>query len=466
MKQTTLSFIPFCVEYMRGKDFSSQGKWPQSFFIVAGLISLLALAVPVASQCPDWNFEVGNEYISSIDISSDGSRILAGTTMGEVYFLDDKGRLLWTLQVPGRLIARIAPDNSSFIVGSQESRQKDKGAVRCYSMNGTCLWREVTGWVTDIDFSRDAEMMVVGTRMGDVIVLDSQGNKLGSYNDFPKTYVVNAVGISGDASRIAYSLCEIKPALEVVTVSNGRRRVSTRVENSNLYDMIKLSGDGKYIVTKGGEGTISELALFDENTKKIWSKDLYRIHDLAINEDGGLVLAASDDSFLRVYAISGDPLWNFSRSGGITALSVNLDKGLIASGSGDGNIDVLSFSGDTIWTFLAERFPESRVTAVKVSGDGDSLIAVLNDKEIVHYSLVSDTSPETDVEASANLTNTGMIPDSEEIISITPTSVTVNQRFSAWNFSQVPDDRTVDDLFVQAAIINQDFLDLFCQKSS
>lgn len=235
-----------------------------------------------------------------------------------------------------------------------------------------------------------------------MIVFDLNGNRLGQYNDFPKPYVINAAGISGDGTRIAYSLCEIKPALEVVTVSSGRRTISSRVENSNLIDIISLSWDGKCIVTESGAGSMSELSFYDEKPEKIWSKSLSIIHDLVITEDGGLVLAASEDSYLRVYSCSGDPLWNFSRAGGMTSLSVNLEKGLIVSGSGDGHIDLLNLSGDPVCSMHIQRFPESVVSSVKISEDGGSLVAVLNDKEILYYTLDPCESPDTKTRRSQN----------------------------------------------------------------
>ncbi|HPQ76390.1 MAG TPA: hypothetical protein PLM96_07095 [Methanoregulaceae archaeon] len=375
-------------------------------FILAGLlVVLLAQPVPVSGAAPDWSYTVGREYISSSDIASDGSAVVIGTTMGQLRLLDGDGVVLWTKSIPGSLMAEISPDNSCIIVASQESLEKDKGAVRGFDRNGTQMWREVTGWVTDIDLSADARNLVVGTRRGDVIVLDLNGDRLGQYNDFPKTYVVNAAGISEDGTRIAYSLCERKPALEVVTVRNGRRTISSRVENTNLIDIITLSWDGKCIATESGEGSMSELSFFDEKPKKIWSKSLPRIHDLVITEDGGLVLAASEDSYLRVYAGSGDPLWNFSRAGGMTSLSVNLEKGLIVSGSGDGHIDLLNLSGDPVCSMHVQRFPESVVSSVKISDDGGSLIAVLNDKEILYYTLDSCESPDTEKEEISEFPN-------------------------------------------------------------
>jgi len=365
-------------------------------FILAGLlVVLLAQPVPVSGAAPDWSYTVGREYISSSDIASDGSAVVIGTTMGRLCLLDGDGVVLWTKSVPGSLMAEISPDNSCIIVASQESLEKDKGAVRGFDRNGTQMWRDVTGWVTDIDLSADARNLVVGTRRGDVIVLDLNGDRLGQYNDFPKTYVVNAAGISGDGTRIAYSLCERKPALEVVTVSSGRRTISSRVENTNLIDRISLSWDGKCIATESGEGSLSELSFFDEKPKIIWSKSLPKIHDLVITEDGGLVLAASEDSYMRVYSGSGDPLWNFSRAGGMTSLSVNLEKGLIVSGSGEGNIDLLNLSGDPVCSMHVQRFPESVVSSVTISDDGRSLIAVLNDKEILYYTLDPCESPDT-----------------------------------------------------------------------
>ena len=441
------------VEATEGVDGIGASNGDLIFFFLAGLlVFLLVMTAPVSGQAPDWGFTVGREYVSSSDISSDGSLVIAGTTMGKVHLFDGDGDLLWTGRIPGRLITRISPDSSFFIVGSQESLEKNKGAVRCYDRNGTQLWRDITGWVTDIDFSVDAGKLVVGTRMGDVIVFDSNGNRLGAYNDFPKTYVVNGVGISGDGTRIAYSLCERKPALEVVTVSNGIRKISSRVENSYLIDNIKISDDGKCIVTESGEGTISELSFFDSNAKKIWSKSLSRINDIALTEDGGLVLAASEDSHLRVFSSSGDPVWNFSRTGAITALSINLDQGLIASGSGDGNIDVLNLSGDLMWSFLVERFPESRITDVRISSDGDSVIAVVNDKEILYYSLVACETAGKALEEAPKPLNTivEMMEEEDDVCEIDPFSL-VDQNHSLWNLGEVH--------FFQANQ-NQRFLDL------
>lgn len=85
--------------------------------------------------------------------------------MGKVHLLDRDGDLLWTKSVPGSLMTEISPDNSCIVVASQESLEKDKGAVRCFDRNGTPVWRDVTGWVTDINLSEDGPL-VVGTRRG------------------------------------------------------------------------------------------------------------------------------------------------------------------------------------------------------------------------------------------------------------------------------------------------------------
>ncbi|HUU76253.1 MAG TPA: WD40 repeat domain-containing protein [Methanoregulaceae archaeon] len=414
-----------------------------AIFLAGILTGALIQIAPLAADTPDWHYFVDREYIYSIDISSDGEIVAAGTTMGKVLVFDKVGTLLWDYRVPGRIIVDVSPDGSIFIVSTQDSAEKNKGTVRCFDRNGTQLWMENTGWVTNIDFSKNLDTIAVGTRDGDIIILDSLGTVMETYTDFPKTYVVNSLSLSQDGSCLAYSLFEDKPNLEYIDLDASRRRIFSKysVKYSWPINIIRISGDGNYIATESSEGSYSELSFFSKNGIRIWSRSLKKLNDIVITVNGSRIVTGSKDGTLSVFNSSGNQLWNFTSQGEITSISMNDGEDLIAVGSAKSILYLFTLSGDHIRSFRVEGFPEGRIQSVKLSNDGGSIIAAVNKKELIYISLL----PKPKVSNPSDRLNLPVNPlDATPLVLDVEPSKNEDRRFkiieirnSLWNISRI-----------------------------
>ncbi len=372
------------------------------YFLVP-LFMLLSVQA-VFAQSPAWQQTTRHEFISSIDLSSDGSVIAAGSTMGTLAVFDKAGRMQWNITFPGTLLVDVSPDGSMIVTGSRESMEKDKGTVRAYDRTGRAVWLNNTGWITELAAAGDPLRVAVGTRRGTAEVYDAKGKLVKMYSNFPLLDVVKKLGISADGKSIAFSLFSRKPVFKLANVTRGS------VSSPALFgDHIALSANGSAIAVADGEGSRGDLYLYAANGTRLWNLNTGDVNDLAISANGACVITGEEDGTVTCYNRTGNVSWTYRTEGPVNSLSITPNATLVAVGSADEHVYLLDGNGVLVWEYNDDEALENPVNMVRLSADGRSLVAVAGGTDLLYFpidaALTGATTAGNETNATVNAGN-------------------------------------------------------------
>ncbi len=363
-------------------------------YLLPVVISLAILtSVPAYAMVPVWNITNDKEYISDIAIAADGSRLITGTMTGIATVYDQNRNIVWKEQIPGILVVGYQGNGTTSIIGSRENIYSNKGVVRSYTNNGSHKWRVITGSVAALGIARKNNSIVVGNRMGDVLVLNEKGDVVAKFNDTPQTDVVSHISVSDNGEVFVYTLAETYPRIRFVTMNPQRKRAFVPISNASQTGYgageqitdIAISSDARYIISSYGEGNHGLLCLYASNGTKLWSKEMSEIKDIAILSNGASVYAGRADGYILGYSRSGNLLLNYSTGSPVTSLSLANNKNLLAAGDANGNLYLFNDIGNLLWTYRIEEFPVAEISQIEFSRNGVSMAVLVNNKNLYFF---------------------------------------------------------------------------------
>jgi len=368
------------------------------YLLIFVIIPVSLISMPASAMTPAWNITNNGEFISDIAFASDGSFAITGSMAGIATVYDQNGTIVWKIQVPGNLLVGCQENGSAFIVGSQENIYSNKGVVRSYDRNGSEIWRVNTGCIAALGLAGKNNRIVVGNRMGDIIVLDGNGKEVVRFNDFPQTDVVSGISVSDKGNIFAYTLCEMYPQIRTFNIDKQKKGVFRGLYNGSRTGYgggmpitdIAISPDEDYIITSNGEGSQGTLCLYG-NGRLIWSKDIDEITDIAILPEGSSVYAGTRNGDILGYSRSGNLSFVYSSGSAVTSLSLATDKNILAAGNAQGNLYLFNEAGTLLWTSRIEEFPVADISQVEISRNGEVLMVLVNNKNIYYF--VNEAEP-------------------------------------------------------------------------
>jgi hypothetical protein len=213
-----------------------------------------------------------------------------------------------------------------------------------------------------------------------------------TFNDFPKSYPIAALSLSGDGKYFAYSLVERNTQVRYITVSSGSKRAFSKtyiatnsLADNELVNRVVISRDGAYVATAGGEGSHGILSLYAKNGTLLWSKDTGKLTDIALSPDSSRIYAAIQDGLVSCYSQSGNLSWEYSSPACIGSISLSIGPNLLATGTLDGDLCLFNESGTLLWHCRITDFPTGAVSRLDLSDQGNALIVLSNGKSIRYF---------------------------------------------------------------------------------
>ena len=354
----------------------------QILTLILALLLCFLVIHPVVALDARWNTNISGNHLSSVSITSDGKRIVSGSTDGDICLFSDTGEVLWKISEPGTQIAKISSDGSAIVAGSQEELYADKGVLRYFYPDGSLRSKTITGWISDLHIAKNGTNSVLGTIRGviELIGPDGEMTKFSSA-DVLQTVPIGDVAISPDGSTIAYSTWGGKEPRFVITGKRYYRNIITR----DTITGIALSSNGSYLAETVGEGTLGKLSLRYGNGTVVWSNKTHLIHNLLIADDASVVVSGTDDGVIHAYSHSGNQIWEYQADGPIIALSMTPSASKIVAGTSNGTIYLLDKNGSLLGKYHDNGLLYDGVSLLEISRNGGSFITVLNGKEMMYF---------------------------------------------------------------------------------
>jgi WD40 repeat protein len=295
----------------------------------------------------NWQYQ-SSGGITSVAVSADGSRVVAGSLAKVVLGLDGFGKLRWQSPVTNQAWRiSISADGQVTAAGTGSSRPWDlKGrGVFCFDDNGTERWNEnLAASVWDVAVSADGSTIAVGTSGAELIVYDADGHALWRQKVSRSTwYWVWGTAISADGQIV------------VAGTANNQVRLANRDGDLLAIHRVRedvfsvdVSADGRIIAAGDRAGYVY---LLDTGGNLLWEElILDKIWYVRLSRDGNrlLVGAGAKEAHLRVYDQGGRLVWRRYVGGTVNCLDLSVRGQVTAVGTREGEIYLFDGAGNIV----------------------------------------------------------------------------------------------------------------------
>ncbi len=353
-----------------------------SFFISES--SALVYSDP--STTPLWSYSTGNQYISAVAISSEGSYITATCQNnvnninlpenGKVYLFDNlfsnQKSPLWNYSITNSFYSvAISANGSNIAVGGGYF---DKRVFIFNTTNSIPHWIYSTGgWVYDVDISNDG--CLVATASGtsrNVFLLNNTESP--SVLGFPTTGLTLRVVLSSNGSYMAVT--DNAGKLYLFNTSNTSSEWVFTL-SGDMSTSLSISADGNYIASGS-----DKVYLFRKNSSiPLWTYNTPDfVSSIKLSKDGNYLVVGGDYMDHNVYFFNRSnpiPEWTFSTRGEIASVAIS-DKGdYIVAQSYDYNLYLFNRNSSIpIWKYrLDGAFASSYDYSLDMSANGKYIVA-------------------------------------------------------------------------------------------
>ncbi len=350
------------------------------------IIKSTALTYSNPSTTPLWSYSTRNQYVSAVDISSDGSYITA-TSENLVYDITLKanGTLylfnnsiskekspLWNYSIENNFYSLAISGDGSYIIAGGGYLEKI-----IYLFNNskpTPEWTNfVGGWVYDVAISDDGDYIAVAGGQRNKAFLFNTTESL-PIKEYSTTGLTLRVEISSNGSFMAAKSSAGK--LYFFTTSNNSLDWTFTL-SGDISASLSMSADGNYIATGGDKVYIfrkhSSIPLWTYNTPDY-------VSSIKISQDGNYIVAGGDYNDYTVYLFNRNnsiPEWTYSTGKDIISVAISYNGDYIVAQSRNNWIYLFNKSSSTpIWRYRLDGNPNVNYDyGLDISSDGKYIVA-------------------------------------------------------------------------------------------
>lgn len=269
----------------------------------------------------------------SVSVSSESGCLAAGSSDGNVRYLDKDGFLEWTYRTDGvGYLWGVAVSADGDLIAAGTSDQK----LYLLSGQGEVLWEYyIEDTAYNVSMSSNGQYIALGADNQGIHLFNDEGELLWS----EQMEAVRGVSLSSDGNCLA-AVQAIKGREQKISLykkdKNGKLQNKWRHKAEDYMWGAAVSPDGSYIAAGSSDGRIY---FFNRKGKLLWT---YRtegyVWGVSISSDGKLIAAGSSDGKIYLLNIRGELLWSYKTSGDVMDVSIASDGSYLAAASLDMNV--------------------------------------------------------------------------------------------------------------------------------
>jgi tetratricopeptide (TPR) repeat protein len=280
-----------------------------------------------------WKYKTGRT-IRSTAVSADGTRVVGGSEIGNIYFLDEDGELIWKSKTDENIIdVDISPEGDYVAACTTSGKVMLLDALK----GGDVIWEQAfpEAGPNCVELSNNADNIIVGTKDFHVILLNNQGRVRWKYQ---LTGFCTDVAITPDGTTIL--ICTER---EVHVLKNRELRpVSDSIRTREPAFCVGISPEGNHIAV----GTKNKkLLFFDGDRNLLWEAPVIgQVYGAAVSRNGDYIACGTAGSMIYFFDKEGTILWKYPTGINVWDVDINREGAKVAGGCGlvFGNIYLFS----------------------------------------------------------------------------------------------------------------------------
>jgi len=324
-----------------------------SFYLLIYIIIIILLFL-ISSEIASaemfgliWEYKfTGN--VTGVSISLGGNYIAVGCKNNKIYYLNNKGKLLWTYntEFPIKNISVFENGDSIVATGDNNDFFTPEGKFYALNSKGEILQSTKCASINSFSFSEDGKYLAITVprNLGncDGIYFYKDGNLLWEH--------ITSLGSQGEST---------------VSISSDGNYIAVGMKNPDMFDR------------KGG------IYLLNSTGKIIWKyiisgSYMFKKYLVSISRDGKYIAGGHENSNKLYYLNNfGELLWEYNSSNYVKAISVSKDGKYIAFGNKDNILHLLNYKGQLIWDRKINN-----ISSISISGDGNIIVAGTLDNKV------------------------------------------------------------------------------------
>ncbi len=337
------------------------------------------------STTPLWSYSLGNQFVSAVAISSDGTYITATCDdsicnaslpeNGKLYLFNNsiskKKNPLWNYSLLNSFSSVAISANGSYIIAG--GGYSERRAYLFNYSNPTPQWTYYTnGEVHDVEITEDGDYATAASGgLGNVYLL--KNTEPFSALGFDTTGLALRVALSSNGSYMAVT----DNAAKLYFFNTSRTSPEwTFTLSGDMSSALSISADGNYIASGG-----DKVYIFKKNSSiPIWTYQASDyVNSIKLSQDGNYIVAGGDFMDYNVYLFNrsnSTPEWIYSTRGAIASVDISFNGDYIVAHSYDHYIYLFNKSSSTpIWRYkLDGAFASSYDYSLEISSDGKYIV--------------------------------------------------------------------------------------------
>jgi WD40 repeat protein len=289
-------------------------------------------------RSPRWVYQI-NVPVTGIAISEDGRFIAATTFNGDLYYFDEKGRLLWNMTGFGcnSHVALSGNGQEGYIFSRSPTRDLTGDTVFHFTGNGSVLSRLPVPAVTSYALSSDGSLAVVtsGESHGYNYIVGINGAGIQWEKMISTPWRVPDVAISDDCSTVAAI------DSDSLTIFSCSGKILGNASTNYIAKSVAVSGNGQHVVV----GTQYRVRYFTRSGTQLWE---YPVPDyvghVKVSRDGTKIAATTRQTLYDIDG-NGTVLWQYPLPDWTESLSTSGNGNVIAAGTYNNTFTVFDGTG-------------------------------------------------------------------------------------------------------------------------
>lgn len=306
------------------------------------------------NSVPLWEKDDLNGEVFSVDISANGSYMVAGTGYGfgediTVYLFEKKSPTpVWSYQL-GNIVFSVAisSDGNYIVAGSKDDR-----VYLFHKSSSTPIWNFQAGdHISSVAISSEGKYIVVGSGDHKIYFFErSSSTPLWSHTiDYIPGHMgdVESVSISSDGSYIAAVTQIYQGTSKVYLFHRSSSTPLWKYSAGDYLNSVSIDSEGNYIVAGGRDNKV--YVFHRSSSTPLWSYTTGdSVNSVSISADGNYIVSGggwNDKSVYLFNKTSNIPLWKYETTNYINSVSISANGRFSVAGGSDKNVYLFKSNG-------------------------------------------------------------------------------------------------------------------------